>query len=85
MIGWSPGSWRSRPAAQQPTWPDPDAHVAALERISRQPPLVFAGEARALTAALAKVAAGRAVLLQAGDCAESFEFSANSIRDKLRV
>ncbi|HEY3239318.1 MAG TPA: 3-deoxy-7-phosphoheptulonate synthase class II, partial [Acidimicrobiia bacterium] len=84
-LGWSPGSWRSRPAVQQPTWPDPAAHDAALERIARQPPLVFAGEARALTAALAQVAAGRAVLLQAGDCAESFEFSANSIRDKLRV
>ncbi|MGH9036368.1 MAG: 3-deoxy-7-phosphoheptulonate synthase, partial [Acidimicrobiia bacterium] len=84
-LAWSPGSWRSRPAVQQPNWPDPVAHEAALERIARQPPLVFAGEARALTAALAQVAAGRAVLLQAGDCAESFEFSANSIRDKLRV
>ena len=71
--------------AQQPEWPDLDAHAAALERISRQPPLVFAGEARALRAGLAEVAGGRAVLLQAGDCAESFEFSANSIRDKLRV
>lgn len=82
---WSPGSWRAHPAAQQPDWPDPQALEAALERIQRQPPLVFAGEARALRAALAKVSAGRAVLLQAGDCAESFEFSANSIRDKLRV
>jgi len=82
---WSPGSWRAKPAAQQPVWPDLDALEAALDRIRRQPPLVFAGEARALQAALAEVAAGRAVLLQAGDCAESFEFSANSIRDKLRV
>ena len=71
--------------AQQPAWPDAEAHAAVLERIGRQPPLVFAGEARALRASLADVAAGRAVLLQAGDCAESFEFSANSIRDKLRV
>lgn len=82
---WSPGSWRAHPAAQQPDWPDPEALEVALERTRRQPPLVFAGEARALGAALAKVSAGRAVLLQAGDCAESFEFSANSIRDKLRV
>ena len=50
------------------------------------PPLVFAGEARELTAALGAVADGRAFLLQAGDCAESFEaFSADSIRDRLRV
>jgi 3-deoxy-7-phosphoheptulonate synthase len=31
------------------------------------------------------VAAGRAFLLQAGDCAESFDTSADSIRDRLRV
>src|SRR5207302_10037580 len=50
------------------------------------PPLVFAGEARQLRSALAEVQAGRAFLLQAGDCAESFgDFSANAIRDKLKV
>jgi 3-deoxy-7-phosphoheptulonate synthase len=50
------------------------------------PPLVFAGEARSLTSDLAKVANGEAFLLQAGDCAESFDsFSADSIRDKLKV
>ena len=50
------------------------------------PPLVFAGEARSLTADLAKVANGEAFLLQAGDCAESFDaFSADAIRDKLKV
>jgi 3-deoxy-7-phosphoheptulonate synthase len=39
-----------------------------------------------LTSALADVAAGNAFLLQAGDCAESFhDFSADNIRDKLRV
>jgi 3-deoxy-7-phosphoheptulonate synthase len=82
---WSPGSWRERPAAQQPDWPDPAALEAALDKVRRFPPLVFAGEARKLRSCLADVAAGKAVLLQAGDCAESFDFSANSIRDKLRV
>jgi 3-deoxy-7-phosphoheptulonate synthase len=82
---WSPTSWRARVAAQQPDWPDPDALENALDRIRRLPPLVFAGEARALRKSLAAVAEGEAVLLQAGDCAESFDFSANAIRDKLRV
>ena len=59
---------------------------AALKQIATYPPLVFAGEARSLQASLAQVAAGNAFLLQAGDCAESFEeFSANNIREKLRV
>ncbi|NNE13034.1 MAG: 3-deoxy-7-phosphoheptulonate synthase class II, partial [Ilumatobacter sp.] len=58
----------------------------ALKQIGAYPPLVFAGEARSLQAGLAKVAAGNAFLLQAGDCAESFEdFSADNIREKLRV
>jgi len=46
---------------------------------------VFAGEARSLTESLGSVANGQAFLLQAGDCAESFEASADSIREKLRV
>ena len=83
---WSPDSWRSRPAEQQPEWPDENALEAVLKGISGLPPLVFAGEARRLTARLAEAAAGRSFVLQAGDCAESFaEFSADAIRDKLKV
>jgi 3-deoxy-7-phosphoheptulonate synthase len=85
-LAWSPQSWRQRPAAQQPVWPDDDALEQILKTLGGLPPLVFAGEARRLTTALAEVADGRAFLLQAGDCAESFaDFSADSIRDKLKV
>ena len=83
---WTPDSWKAHPAQQQPNWPDTSALDAALGQISAMPPLVFAGEARSLLASLGQVAAGNAFLLQAGDCAESFEeFSANNIREKLRV
>jgi 3-deoxy-7-phosphoheptulonate synthase len=83
---WTPSSWRERRAEQQPPWPDDVAVERALKQIASFPPLVFAGEARNLTAALGQVAAGKAFLLQAGDCAESFEtFSAVNIREKLRV
>jgi 3-deoxy-7-phosphoheptulonate synthase len=83
---WSPSTWRLRPAAQQPPWPDPEALERVLKDLAAVPPLVFAGEARALTTNLAEVANGRAFLLQAGDCAESFDaFSADGIRDKLKV
>jgi 3-deoxy-7-phosphoheptulonate synthase len=83
---WSPTSWRDRPADQQPVWPDDDGLARALKTIAGYPPLVFAGEARSLQASLARVADGNAFLLQAGDCAESFEqFSADNIREKLRV
>ena len=83
---WSPSTWRLRPAAQQPPWPDPEDLERILKDLAAVPPLVFAGEARALTINLAQVADGRAFLLQAGDCAESFDaFSADGIRDKLKV
>ena len=86
MNDWDPTSWRSRPAEQQPEWPDEHALEQNLKVLSTLPPLVFAGEARALRQSLAEVAAGRAFLLQAGDCAESFnDFTADSIRDKLKV
>jgi len=83
---WTPDSWQARAAAQQPLWPDRGRLDAVLKDISTLPPLVFAGESRSLEADLAEVAAGRAFLLQAGDCAESFtDFSADQVRDKLKV
>jgi 3-deoxy-7-phosphoheptulonate synthase len=83
---WTPSTWQDRPAGQQPDWPDGDGLHRALKTIASYPPLVFAGEARSLQSSLAQVAAGNAFLLQAGDCAESFEeFSADNIREKLRV
>jgi 3-deoxy-7-phosphoheptulonate synthase len=83
---WSPTSWHDFPAAQQPQWADQAAFDATIDTLGTLPPLVFAGEARRLTADLGKVALGEAFLLQAGDCAESFDaFSADGIRDKLKV
>jgi 3-deoxy-7-phosphoheptulonate synthase len=83
---WSPASWRGRSALHQPVWPDEAAAEAALAQLKAMPPLVFAGEARDLQAALGEVSAGRAFLLQAGDCAESFrDFTAISIREKLKI
>jgi 3-deoxy-7-phosphoheptulonate synthase len=83
---WTPDTWRQRPAAQQPAWPDETALHDVLTQLAAKPPLVFAGEARSLQEALARVAMGEAFLLQAGDCAESFkEFSASNITDRLKV
>src|ERR687885_965159 len=83
---WSPSSWRHQAAAQQPEWPSGERVEAVRAQLAAMPPLVFAGEARALRDALANVAGGRAFLLQAGDCVESFhEFSAITIREKLKI
>ena len=84
---WTPSSWRARPAKHIPEdYPDLDHLKDVEQRLAAFPPLVFAGEVRTLKQRLASVAAGEAFLLQGGDCAESFkEFSADNIRDTLRV
>src|SRR5437016_2810383 len=83
---WAPDSWRSHPVQQAPAYADPGQLARVEERLRKYPPLVFAGEARRLKAALAQAADGRAFVLQGGDCAESFsDFTANSIRDTFRV
>lgn len=83
---WTPDSWTGCEARHQPAYADPAALARATTTLASYPPLVFAGEARALTADLAEVAEGRAFLLQGGDCAESFaEFHPNNIRDTFRV
>jgi 3-deoxy-7-phosphoheptulonate synthase len=85
-ITWHPGSWNDCPAGQQPSWPEADFYNETLHELGTKPPLVFAGEARRLTAHLGRVANGEAFVLQAGDCAESFDLSsADAIRDKLKV
>jgi 3-deoxy-7-phosphoheptulonate synthase len=83
---WTPSSWRGYPALQQPDWPDQARLEEVRAEITRMPPLVFAGEARSLLDRLADVVDGRAFLLQAGDCAESFhDWNAPNLREKLKI
>ena len=83
---WTPQGWTGFEGRHLPSYPDQGALDAVTKRLTNFPPLVFAGEARALKADLAAVAAGKGFLLQGGDCAESFaEFHPNNIRDTFRV
>ncbi len=83
---WTPSSWRQKPIVQVPDYPDQERLKTYESRLSGYPPLVFAGEARALKEELGRVAKGEAFLLQGGDCAESFaEHNPDNIRDFFRV
>ncbi len=85
-MSWSPDSWRKFPIKQQPTYKDIDELKAVEEQLKNFPPLIFAGEARELKKQLAKVAKGEAILLQGGDCAESFaNFNAANIRELFKA
>jgi 3-deoxy-7-phosphoheptulonate synthase len=86
LTNWTPDSWRKFPVVQVPDYADAKKLEVVEKRLAGFPPLVFAGEARKLKRKLARVAEGRAFLLQGGDCAESFaEHSADNIRDFFRV
>lgn len=73
-------------AAQQPEYADAAELQRVVQALRSRPPLVFAGEVDDLKRRLAAVAEGRGFLLQAGDCAETFEsVTALNIKNSLRV
>ena len=86
MRKWKINSWKNYPVKHIPNYKDEKELNMVLSKIKSFPPLVFAGETRHLKEQLADVGDGKAFLLQAGDCAESFaEFNPNNIRDTFKV
>ncbi len=74
------------PALQQPIWPDAAEVLKVRAELAKQPPLVFAGEVDQLRNRLADAAAGKAFLLQGGDCAETFaDATADRIRNRVKT
>ena len=79
-------AWRGLPINQQPTWGNPEELARVTSELSKLPPLVFAGEVDQLTDRLARVASGKAFLLQGGDCAETFDSAtADKIRNRVKT
>jgi 3-deoxy-7-phosphoheptulonate synthase len=86
MTDWAPDSWQGKAAAQQPTYPDPDALDRVVTAIRALPPLVTSWEVEQLKGELARAARGEAFLLQGGDCAESFDdCRSDTIAAKLKI
>jgi len=83
---WSPDSWRTKTALQQPTYRDAAAVRRVLGEIATLPPLVTSWEVLALKQQLAEAQEGQRFVLQGGDCAESFsECTSASITAKLKI
>jgi 3-deoxy-7-phosphoheptulonate synthase len=83
---WTPTSWQSKPAAQQPVYPDPHALQSTLAQLARLPPLVTSWEIENLKLQLAEATRGQRFLLQGGDCSESFEdCESAAIASKLKI
>jgi 3-deoxy-7-phosphoheptulonate synthase len=66
------GEALARPAAQQPSWPDPVYVERVRGVLEVVPPIAVPTEVDRLQAKLGAVARGEAFLLQGGDCAETF-------------
>ena len=83
---WTPSSWRTRAATQQPQYPDATALAKVQDELSRLPPLVTSWEIFALKKQIADAQEGRRFLLQGGDCAESFsDCESGLISNRLKV
>jgi 3-deoxy-7-phosphoheptulonate synthase len=86
MTDWSPSSWHTKPAAQQPVYSSPAKVAEIVDAIAKLPPLVTSWEVDALKAQLAEVSAGERFLIQGGDCAESFDdCNSTTITNKLKI
>src|SRR5437868_3998423 len=84
--GWAPGSWRTRPALQQPSYPDAEALTGVQRELAVLPPLVTSWEILALKKQIAEAQEGKRFLLQGGDCAESFsDCESGLISNRLKV
>ena len=86
LVDWQPTSWQSKPAQQQPTYPDRaklDVSVAALAKL---PPIVVSWEVEALKSQIAAAQRGERFILQGGDCAETFDdCESDTIARKLKI
>ncbi|MCX6622106.1 MAG: 3-deoxy-7-phosphoheptulonate synthase, partial [Acidobacteria bacterium] len=83
---WSPDSWHTRTALQQPRYDSPAALEQVLNELRLLPPLVTSWEVLELRRQLAEAAAGKRFVLQGGDCAERFaDCTSQRIANTLKV
>ena len=83
---WQPDSWRTRPTAQQPAYPDPERLKSVVGELKNHPPLVTSWEIENLKDQIAQAATGESFLLQGGDCAERFDdCTPESIASRLKI
>lgn len=83
---WTPSSWQEKPVTQLPIYSDQQELQAILAQLQRLPPLVTSWEVETLKGLLYEACKGQCLLLQGGDCSESFEDCESSIiANKLKI
>jgi 3-deoxy-7-phosphoheptulonate synthase len=85
-LEWTPNSWKNKKVYQNVLYPNEPELNNVLDEISKNSPLIFAGESDSLKNELIKASKGESFILMGGDCAETFrEFSSKNIMDTYRV
>ncbi len=83
---WTPHSWQTKNASQQPQYPDAQAVKTVQASLQTLPPLVTHFEVQQLKGQLAEAQQGRRFILQGGDCAENFAHcQADKINNKVKI
>ncbi len=84
-VQWQPADLYTLPAHQQPQWADRASLRSAVTSLREAGPLVSPTQVQALRQRLAEAAAGTVFVVQAGDCAESFDDSPGDAVTKAEV
>ena len=85
-FAWTPNSWTNYKKYQIPFYHDMDHLNKVKQTLSKQSPLVFAGETSRLKNCLAEASIGNKFVLIGGDCAETFsDFSVDKIKNDFHL
>ncbi|MCD8378263.1 MAG: 3-deoxy-7-phosphoheptulonate synthase [Candidatus Gastranaerophilales bacterium] len=83
---WSPLSWRTKTALQQPEYKDKDALNKTISELKLLPPLVFEKEIEDLKFKLRLAEKGKMFIIQGGDCVERFaDCNEKTILNKMKI
>lgn len=83
---WKLDNWKEKKIRHQPVYED-EAHLKRTMRtLKKSMPLVSLGEINRMKQQIAKVQKGNAIILQGGDCAESFDaFSSDYVKSMMTI
>lgn len=84
--GWNIDSWKTKKIQQEIVYDNPEELQKVCEHLQQLPALVCSAEVESAREDFKAVAEGRQIIIQGGDCAESFGDSTDAIiQEKLEL
>jgi len=83
---WTPQSWKSKPAMQQPDYENKEELEKVVSELEDLPPIVFDTEISELRKKLQLAENGKMFIIQGGDCVERFaDCNEKTILNKIKI